>query len=186
VTADSAPRRIDRQRRDRIIQGVLDVIAEHGIEGLTHRRVAAAAAVPLSATTYYFSSLEDMLAAAMIAVVERDLAILRQRFAELPAAGSLAGPLAEIVVEATGPGRRNSVVVVELHTAALRREQLRDIAVGWERSWHELLAPRVGDIAAGAVSAAVAWLVNGALLDGRQVAWSEAEAVLRHVLREPS
>jgi len=185
VTAPGAPRRIDRRRRDRIIKGALDVIADHGIEGLTHRRVASAASVPVGATTYYFSSLEDLLAAAMADLVERDVAGLRERFEDIPAGGSLAAALAEIVVDATGPGRRNSVVVVELHAAALRRESLRQLAVAGEESWRRLLAPRVGELAAGTVSAAVAWLINGALLEEREVVPSDAEAVLRHVLHEP-
>lgn len=161
------------------------MIADHGIEGLTHRRVAASASVPLSATTYYFSSLEDLLAAAMADLVERDLAVLRQRFAEIAPGGRLAEPLAEIVAQATSEGRRNSVVVVELHAAALRRESLRQIAVAWERSWQELLAPRVGEVAAWTVSAAAAWLINRALLEDRELSVPEAEAVLRHVLHEP-
>ena len=37
------------------------VIAAHGTDGVTHRAVAAEAGVPLSATTYWFASREELL-----------------------------------------------------------------------------------------------------------------------------
>ena len=51
-------------RRDLLIDTTLGVIAEHGVAGTTHRRVAAAAGVPLGSTTYYFADLRDLLGAA--------------------------------------------------------------------------------------------------------------------------
>src|SRR6478736_9694290 len=51
-------------RRDLLIDTALGVIAEHGVAGTTHRRVAAAAGVPLGSTTYYFADLGDLLGAA--------------------------------------------------------------------------------------------------------------------------
>ncbi len=44
---------------------------------------------------------------------------------------------------------------------------------------------RVGELAGGTVRAAVAWLIHGALLNGRKVTRAEAETVLRQVLRAP-
>jgi len=44
-------RRKDPGRRDRIIDACLEVIAEHGVAGTSHRRVAAAAGVPLGSMT---------------------------------------------------------------------------------------------------------------------------------------
>ena len=59
------PRPADaRSRRDLLIDTALDVIAEHGVAGTTHRRVAAAAGVPLGSTTYYFADLADLLGVA--------------------------------------------------------------------------------------------------------------------------
>ena len=55
----SAPR--GEARREAILKATLDVIAAHGTDGVTHRAVAAAAGVPLSATTYWFSSRDELL-----------------------------------------------------------------------------------------------------------------------------
>lgn len=60
------PRRQTRgtARRDTIIDAARSLITQHGPSYLTHRRVADTAGVPLAATTYYFTSLVDLLAAA--------------------------------------------------------------------------------------------------------------------------
>lgn len=51
-------------RRGRIAEAAIEVIAEHGIAGLTHRLVAQHAGVSLAATTYYFDTRFDIVAAA--------------------------------------------------------------------------------------------------------------------------
>ena len=47
-------RRVDPNRRQRIIDACLDVIAERGVAGTSHRIVAEAADVPLGSMTYHF------------------------------------------------------------------------------------------------------------------------------------
>lgn len=51
-----------KQRRLEIIEAALRVIAREGLRAVSHRAVAAEAAVPLAATTYYFRDLADLLA----------------------------------------------------------------------------------------------------------------------------
>lgn len=48
-------------RRDAILRATWDVILRDGVRGVRHRAVAAAANVPLSATTYYFKDIQDLL-----------------------------------------------------------------------------------------------------------------------------
>lgn len=73
----TAPRRQQRgvERRDAIVDATLQILEAEGLEGITHRRVADAAAVPLAATTYYFSSKDDLMKAAMERLIEREAAI---------------------------------------------------------------------------------------------------------------
>ena len=59
--AATAQRRYDPGRRDRIIDACLDVIAESGVAGTSHRRVAQAADVPLGSMTYHFTGMNDLL-----------------------------------------------------------------------------------------------------------------------------
>jgi DNA-binding transcriptional regulator YbjK len=48
-------------RRDHILRATLELIGEHGADAVTHRAVAERAGVPLSATTYWFDSKEELL-----------------------------------------------------------------------------------------------------------------------------
>ena len=45
----------------------LALIGEHGSDAVTHRAVAGARGLPLSATTYWFASKEDLLQEAVAA-----------------------------------------------------------------------------------------------------------------------
>ncbi len=59
--AGRARRNKGEQTRRRILDAVLRVIAREGTRGVTHRAVAAEAAVQLSLTTYYFRDIEEMI-----------------------------------------------------------------------------------------------------------------------------
>ena len=59
--AATTQRRYDPGRRDRIINACLDVIAETGVAGTSHRKVAEAADVPLGSMTYHFSGMNELL-----------------------------------------------------------------------------------------------------------------------------
>ncbi len=67
-TADRrpAPRRQARgvARRDAIVRAAADLILQDGPAAVTHRAVATRADVPLAATTYYFTGLDDLMGAA--------------------------------------------------------------------------------------------------------------------------
>lgn len=59
------------QTRRKILDAVLRVIASDGTRGVTHRAVAAEAAVQLSLTTYYFRDIEGMIREAFAQFSER-------------------------------------------------------------------------------------------------------------------
>src|SRR4051794_24296750 len=64
-------RRHDPDRRRRIVEAAVDVIAEHGVAGTTHRLIAAAADVPLGSLTYHFTGLDDLRTQAFARHAER-------------------------------------------------------------------------------------------------------------------
>lgn len=63
-------------RRQRILDATLDVIAQGGVDSVSHRRVAAVAGVPLGSTTYYFLSRAHLIREAFAAHLDRSRAIL--------------------------------------------------------------------------------------------------------------
>lgn len=128
--ARPATRRFDPDRRDRLIDTTLAVIAEHGVAETTHRKIAAAADVPVGSVTYHFKSLDDLLAAAFTRLAERTAA----RYAEdLGAAASPEEALEIITGYILGmlgsPG--TLLPSYELYLMAARRPDLRRITDRW-------------------------------------------------------
>ncbi|MFI6317198.1 TetR/AcrR family transcriptional regulator [Nonomuraea sp. NPDC050556] len=60
-----------------MLQAAVDLLREGGFAAVTHRAVAQKAALPLAATTYYFTSRDHLLAAAFAQLVDDDLTTLR-------------------------------------------------------------------------------------------------------------
>ena len=57
-----ASRARSEQRRKAILEGALRLVVTEGVRGVRHRAVAKEADVPLSATTYYFKDIGDLIA----------------------------------------------------------------------------------------------------------------------------
>ncbi|HLH66004.1 MAG TPA: hypothetical protein VKV27_09890 [Solirubrobacteraceae bacterium] len=126
-------------RRDALLEAVLSIVAETGAEAVTHRRVAEVAGLPLASTTYWFSSKEQLLTAALELAAERDT----QRLLDW-AASSTRGdldPLDAVVgaivdCDADGPAKRGSMIAVyALMLEAARRPALRGIARRWTEAY---------------------------------------------------
>ena len=61
------------QRRQAILEAALNIIVKDGIRAVRHRAVAREADVPLSATTYYFKDISDLIADTFTLFAERAL-----------------------------------------------------------------------------------------------------------------
>jgi len=64
------------QRRQQILDAAMRIVVRDGVRGVRHRAVAAEAGVPLSATTYYFKDIQDLLADTFAQYVERSAAYM--------------------------------------------------------------------------------------------------------------
>ncbi|MEU4239722.1 TetR family transcriptional regulator [Actinoplanes sp. NPDC026619] len=128
------------------------MIAEVGIGRTSHRLVAARADLPLGATTYYFPTLDALIAAALQKAAEDQEADLRRWADRLENAPDLAEALVELVDEYMSD-RRRAQIEFELCVAAARDEALQPLGRDWLQGLHELLAPHVGDQPAHDISA---------------------------------
>ena len=131
-------------RRDALVEAVLRVVAEHGVEAVTHRRVAELAGLPLASTTYWFESKDDMLAAALEMAAERDIERLRVRVQEVAAAGMVSGAAVASIFDPLDADLRSSrgllVAAYALWLEAARRPALQEIAQRWTRVYTDTAA----------------------------------------------
>ena len=121
-------------RRDLILDAAITVLGEDGLAALTHRRVAAAAGLPLAATTYWFASKEDLLVHAYRRAADRDIARVRRVAAE-SADKDVADALADVLGAELADGRTALVACFTMWVEAARRPELRAIEAEWTAAY---------------------------------------------------
>lgn len=122
----------DPGRRDRIIDAALDVIAAEGVAGTSHRKVAAAASVPLGSMTYHFAGMNELLHEAFSRFADRGVErfTARMEFARTPAEAR-AAVVDGILADIPASGSDEQIVLYELYTLAARDPSFRDITERW-------------------------------------------------------
>jgi len=70
-------------RREHILRATLELIGERGSDAVTHRAVAERAGLPLSATTYWFDSKDELLQEALLLVVREEVERIERVVLEL-------------------------------------------------------------------------------------------------------
>lgn len=123
--------RHEPNRRERLIDVALEVIAEYGVAGTTHRKVAEAAGVPLGSMTYHFKGIDDLLGAAFTKLANTtadgfELALSQARD-KLAARDAVVGLITGELLGA----RRNALLTYELYALAARRPDLRRVTDAW-------------------------------------------------------
>lgn len=131
------------QRVREIGRAAADLIAEGGVEALTHRAVAARAGVAVGTTTRYFATIDDLRRHALEFLadrVDRDLAELAEGLAAAD------DPIAFLAAAAHADLSDHQTVLAEcsLEYAGLFEEDFRDLALRWHTGLTELLAPYFG------------------------------------------
>ncbi|HEU0194813.1 MAG TPA: TetR family transcriptional regulator [Gaiellales bacterium] len=146
--------------RQAILEAALRVVARGGVGDVTHRRVAAEAGVPLGATTYYFSSKDELLRETLRygAQSEADFpATVAEDSAALAAA--LAGDLDSYLDD-----RPHALATYEVFLAAARDPLMADAAEAWTGASRRQLEPALESL--GSADPELDARVVTALLDG--------------------
>jgi TetR/AcrR family transcriptional regulator, regulator of biofilm formation and stress response len=99
------PKRVDgKARREQILAATLRVVAREGVRAVRHRAVAKEADVPLSATTYYFRDIHELIAEAFHSFAEQG----RSETGQLTQAMETA--LARLADESQASGSRDTLI----------------------------------------------------------------------------
>ena len=127
-----------QQRQAILLETAADLLLEQGLRAVTHRAVAARAALPLAATTYYFASLQDLRDQALGHLADRWLQRARAAVGDLPQRLDSAQDVAEAVVRVvTGAGPtadpppHQLLVMYERYLEAGRHPPLRPLVVAY-------------------------------------------------------
>lgn len=157
-----------QRRRAALLEAAADLAAEVGAGSVTHRAVAARAGVPLSTTSYFFDSIDELVTEALhVGAAERvsdfDAA---ERIAVL-GDGSADDRLEGAADQLLGASRTTQAGVVEYYLAAGRQPELRgDVSATVRRLTERIEGhlDRAGAPQAAEAAAAMVTLADGATL----------------------
>ncbi|MFF5986674.1 TetR/AcrR family transcriptional regulator [Prauserella flavalba] len=161
----SRQRRYDPGRRDKIIDACLDVVAESGVAGVSHRKVAAAADVPLGSMTYHFSGMDELLREAFT----RFALGVSDRFDQrLATAGDLTAArraVVELITRDVFADQRDLVLTHELYVLAARDPAYRAITNAWMARSRQALQRHFDPLTARLIDALIEGLTIHRALD---------------------
>jgi DNA-binding transcriptional regulator YbjK len=121
------------RRRYALVSAAAELLCEGGFEAVRHRAVARRAGLPLASTTYYFSSLDDLIATAVAHIGMLEVAQLRAQVATLSrrrrSADKTADLLVDLLVGRESEPRLTEQLIsrYERHIACARLPGLREI-----------------------------------------------------------
>lgn len=133
------------RRRYALVSAAAELLCEGGFEAVRHRAVASRAGLPLASTTYYFSSLDDLVENAVEFIGRSEAAQLRSRVDDLPRRRRGAEATADVLVDlligdsADEPVSEHLISRYERYIACARQPALRGIQ-------RRLLQQRVGAV----------------------------------------
>jgi DNA-binding transcriptional regulator YbjK len=132
-------RQNDPERRDRIIDACLDVIAESGVAGASHRRIAEAAGVPLGSMTYYFDGIDALLREAFTRFGTTISERFEQRMAAASDPESAREAVVALILSDVFGDSRELVLSHELYTLAARDPAYRTLTTAWMKRSRDAL-----------------------------------------------
>jgi DNA-binding transcriptional regulator YbjK len=176
MTAAVTPK--GERRRYALVNAAAELLCEGGFDAVRHRAVAQRAGMPLASTTYYFSSLDDLIAKAVEHVGEQEAAQLRVRLAGLSrrrrGVESTADVLVDLLLGDCPPAQVSDWLIsrYERYVVCARQPALREIqrriraqrqhaiVEAVERSGRSVRSDRLTALVCAVDGAVVAALVN--------------------------
>lgn len=157
------PRRVrnDATRRERILDATLSVIANHGVQGTTHRRIAEAAQVPLGSVTYHFSSLQSIIEEAFVRLTLRMSDRYDQAMADASTLHEACEAVATLILGPDFTSPRDQKLIYELYAYASGNDRVTEATHRWLGRSRETLAKHFSQDACRAVDALIeGWLIH--------------------------
>lgn len=180
-------RRTDPGRRDRLVDVTIDLIAEIGVVGVSHRKIAARADVPVGSLAYHFGGMHELLQEAFTRFADSIADAFAERMNGAADAAEAEAAVVDLIHTVPGEaGNRDQVITYELYTLAARDPTFREITRSWMHRSREVLEEHFDPRVARQLDALIEGMVLHRALDpappDRELA---AEAVSKIVASQP-
>ena len=146
--ATKTKRRYEPDRRERILDVALEVIAQYGVAGTTHRRIAEQADVPLGAMTYYIDGIDKLLQEAFTRFSQAMSIELQGMLAVASSKDEARQIIIDLVCNNLWTSERNLVLLFELSAYAVREPSVRPLLLQWMEVSESYMSQHFGPAAA--------------------------------------
>lgn len=121
----------DPLRREKIVKATLEAVIIHGIHGVTHRKIAMIAEVPLGSMTYYFSGIDELLMEAFGHFTDAMSQQYQAFFTGVTDAQAACHAITEMIYSTlvTTPG--NMELMYQLYAFTCRKPALKTVMQNW-------------------------------------------------------
>lgn len=129
----------DPQRREIILQATLETIARHGIQAVTHRKIASCADVPLGSMTYYFSGIDALLEEAFTRFTEIMLEQYRAFFDGVSTPAEACDAITRLIFSAQVTTTDNMALMYQLYAFVGCKPELKTVMQNWMQNSQQVL-----------------------------------------------
>lgn len=178
VAAPRRARRHDPNRRERIVDAALQVLARDGVAGITHRAIGAAADVPLGSITYHFATLGDVVQAAFDVHVTKLATRFESRLASCDTAEGVVECIVAAITDDLAANPNELAVTYELYGDAVRTAQTKRLTQRWMTLAEDALAQHFDRATARLLDVVVEGLMVHMSIAQQQVSKEEVRALL--------
>jgi DNA-binding transcriptional regulator YbjK len=171
-------RRHDPNRRERIIDAALDVLASDGVAGITHRAIGTAADIPLGSITYHFATLGDIVQAAFDTHVAKVVERFESRLASCDTVEDVIECIVLAITDDLAAHPNELAVTYELYGDAVRSTQTKRFTQRWMTMAEEALAQHFPRPTARLLDVVVEGLMVHMSIAQQQISKDEVRALL--------
>jgi DNA-binding transcriptional regulator YbjK len=129
----------DPQRRERILKATLETISRHGIQAVTHRKIASCADVPLGSMTYYFDGIDALLEEAFTGFTDEMLIQYKAFFAEVTSPQQACDAITQLIFSAQVTTTRNMELMYQLYAFIGCKPALKIVMQNWMQRSQQVL-----------------------------------------------
>ncbi|MDX3225060.1 TetR/AcrR family transcriptional regulator [Streptomyces sp. ME19-01-6] len=157
----------DPRRRARILAATLDLIVDEGVAGVSHRKIATRADVPLGSMTYHFTGIDDLLREAFALFADHIVAVFEQHLGRADSPEQACEAVTDLIHTLSEGPRRDLILTQEPYTLAARRPEYQELTHAWMRRTRHLLEQHFAPDTARQLDALIEGLTLHRALDRR-------------------
>ena len=165
-------------RREQILHATLEAIAEYGISGVTHRKIAQRADVPLGSMTYYFTGIDALLEEALSDFARQMSQTYRDYLAQATSQRAACEALTQVICGAQITTPKNMELMYQLYAYASRRPGLKAIMQEWMQRSQQILEAWFDPATARALDAFIEGMTLHYVIDRQPLSEAEIRAMV--------